>query len=59
MFSGVPNKDLTVPLFQTPESPNFNEHSMGKLLRFVPVKDKDILTIFWPALPYTQLEYRS
>jgi insulysin len=59
MFAPVSNKNTVIPIFETKEAPNFNESSMGKLLRFVPVKDKDILTIYWPALPYSQLEYRS
>lgn len=53
MFAPVPNKSTVVPIFDSKEAPNFNESSMGKLIRFVPVKDKDILSIFWPALPYS------
>ena len=31
---------------------------MGKLIKFVPVKDRDILTVFW-ILPYVQKDFEA
>ena len=50
-FSGVENKNVEVPDLGVP-APYLPEH-LGKLVKFVPVKDKDIMTIQW-QLPYVQ-----
>lgn len=57
-FAPVPNKSVTVPRLDQPLPP-FDDECLGQLLRFVPVKDKDVLSLLWPSLPYSQPEYRS
>lgn len=58
MFAPVPNKNVSVPNLAEPISP-FKADNLGQILRFIPVKDKDVLTVFWLDLPYTQREYKS
>ena len=48
-FSPIENKNVTIPDLGTP-SP-FPAENLGKFVKFVPVKDKDILTLLW-ILPY-------
>jgi len=50
-FSDVPNHEVVVPALDEPIHPFKGQ--LGQFLRFVPVKDKDVLSIFWPSLPYT------
>ena len=57
-FAPVPNKSVTVPRLDQPLPP-FDDECLRQLLRFVPVKDKDVLSLLWPSLPYSQPEYRS
>lgn len=57
LFSPVVNKNITVPDFSQP--PAFNDSNTSTLTRFVPVKDKDILSLYWAGLPYCELEFRS
>jgi secreted Zn-dependent insulinase-like peptidase len=49
-FSTIVNKDVTVPELGTPAP--YDEKNTGYIYRFVPIKDKDIITIYW-FLPYT------
>ena len=45
----VPNLGEPAPFLQS---------DLGQLFKFVPIKDKDILNLYW-FLPYCQREYRS
>jgi insulysin len=56
MFSEVPDKKVTVPKLDAEKRPF---EALAKYLKFVPVKDTDILSIMWPSLPYTQNEYKT
>jgi len=56
LFSPVVNQNVVVPDFSQP--PAFTEANSCTLTRFVPVKDKDILSLYW-TLPYVELEYKS
>ncbi len=58
MFFEVPNKDVVVPALDKPLPP-FDESSLGQYLKFVPVKDKDVISFMWPALPLTKPEYKT
>lgn len=55
-FSAVKNYDVVVPDLGDP-NPYPKEH-LGKLVKFVPVKDKDVLTLYW-ILPYVEKEFKS
>jgi secreted Zn-dependent insulinase-like peptidase len=48
-FSPVVNKDVIVPDLGQPAP--YTPDCLGKLVKFVPVKDRDMLTISW-NLPY-------
>ena len=48
-FSPIQNKEVVLPDLGVP-NPYPNEN-LGKLVKFVPVKDRDQITIFW-ILPY-------
>mmetsp|Transcript_21921 Transcript_21921/g.21111 ORF Transcript_21921/g.21111 Transcript_21921/m.21111 type:complete len:174 (+) Transcript_21921:489-1010(+) len=56
LFSAVPNKQLVVPNLGEPVP--FDEKNLGQLFKYVPIKDKDVLTFFW-SLPYSEMEYKS
>lgn len=58
MFADVPNKDVKVPALDEPLKP-FAPECLGQMVRFVPIKDKDMISILWPSLPYTQPEYKT
>ena len=58
MFAGVPNKSVTPAKLDEPLKP-FTAECLGQILKFIPIKDKDVLSIMWPSLPYTQEEYRT
>ena len=48
-FSPVKNFDVSVPNLGDPAP--FLEENLGKLLKYVPVQDKDVLSFFY-ILPY-------
>ena len=48
-FSDVKNKNVELPDLGTPTP--FPPENLGKLVKFVPIKDKDVMTILW-NLPY-------
>lgn len=56
LFTEVPNKDVVVPNLGDPAP--LLPGDLGQLFKFVPVKDKDIISMFW-YLPYTQREYKT
>lgn len=56
-FSPIVNKSLILPPLDP--TPSFTHDCLAKLLRWVPVKDEDILTFAWPSMPYCQLEHRT
>ena len=58
MFAGVPNKNVTPAKLDEPLKP-FSPECLGQILKFIPIKDKDVLSIMWPSLPYTQEEYKT
>lgn len=49
LFNEVPNKDVVVPNLGDPTP--LRPEDLGQLFKFVPIKDKDIITICW-ILPY-------
>jgi insulysin len=55
-FSPVVNKEVVVPDLCV-EKP-FNPEDLGKIVKFVPIKDKDVLTLFY-SLPYCQKEFKT
>ena len=55
-FSPVINKEVVVP--NLCEEKPFNPQDLGKIIKFVPVKDKDIMTIFY-QLPYCQQAFKT
>ena len=55
-FSPIENKDVVVPDLGEPVP--FPPDRLGKLVKFVPVKDKDILTVLW-ILPYVQKDFKA
>jgi len=55
-FSPVENKDVVVPNLGEPEV--WPAERCGKLVKMVPVQDKDLITFCW-VLPYTELEVTS
>ena len=50
LFTPVVNKDVVVPELNNP--PAYDESNLGTLYRFVPIKDKDIISFYW-FLPFT------
>lgn len=50
------NKDVVVPDLGNP--PAFDDRNLGRMIRFLPVKDKDILSFVW-YLPSTEHEFKS
>jgi insulysin len=50
---------VIVPRLDQPLHPFQGDDVLGQYLKFVPVKDKDLLTVFWPGLPYSQERYLS
>lgn len=55
-FGPVVNKDVIVPDLGQPAP--YTPDSLGKFVKFVPVKDRDMLTICW-VLPYCQKDHKS
>jgi len=55
-FSAVENKSVVLPDLGSPVP--FPREKLGKMVKFVPVKDKDIITLFW-ILPYVQQDIRA
>lgn len=55
-FSPIENKDVTIPDLGKPTP--YPPERLGKLVKFVPVKDKDILTILW-IMPYLQKDFKA
>lgn len=56
LFAQVENKNVGVPDLSKP--PAYDERNLGQIFRFVPVKDKDILSFVW-HLPSTEKEYKT
>ena len=56
IFSSVKNKDITRPAFAPKTS--FPDAYNGKIVLFVPVADKNRLSVFW-QVPPTVLLYRE
>ena len=56
LFEQVDDKNVTVPDLSNP--PAYNASNLGEIIRFVPVKDKDIMSLIW-HLPSTEAEYKS
>ena len=56
LFTEVSNKEVKVPDLSKP--PAYTAENLGHLFRFVPVKDKDILSFVW-HLPSTDKEYEK
>ena len=48
-FSPIENKEVVLPDLGKPTP--YPVENLGKLVKFVPVKDRDQITIFW-ILPY-------
>jgi len=57
LFSQVENKSVVVPDYNQPQVA-YNASNLGKFYRFVPVKDKDILSLVW-HLPSSESEYKT
>lgn len=55
-FSPIENKNVVIPDLGTPNP--FPKENLGKFVKFVPVKDKDILTLLW-ILPYIQSDIKA
>lgn len=49
-FSHVINQNVVLPNLSDPNP--YNPENLGQLIKFVPVKDKDMLTLHW-VLPYS------
>lgn len=56
LFSQVADKEVKVPDLSKPAP--YDERNLGHFYRFVPVKDKDILSFVW-HLPCTEAEYKT
>jgi insulysin len=52
----VEDKNVSVPDLGIP--PAYTSENLGELLRFVPVKDKDIMSLVW-YLPSSEKEYKT
>ena len=48
-FSEVKNLNVTIPDLGTPFP--YPRENLGKFVKYVPVQDKDVLTLIW-VLPY-------
>jgi insulysin len=57
LFSKVEDKSVVVPNYNEPK-PAYNDKNLGQFLKFIPVKDKDILSFVW-YLPSTEKEYKT
>ena len=57
LFTDVINKNVEVPDLSKPCMP-FDSANMGQVAKYQPVKDKDVLELYW-TLPYLQSEYKS
>lgn len=57
LFSGVEDKNVTVPDYNQP-APAYDSRNLGRLYRFIPVKDKDIISFVW-HLPSSKDEYKT
>lgn len=55
-FSPVINKEVKVPDLCVP--PPFNESVLGKLVKYVPVQDKDVLVLFF-NVPYCEKDHKT
>ena len=55
LFSGVENKDVTIPDLSLPKLP-FDNTNLGQIVRYQPVKDKDQLELYW-VLPWLGEEW--
>lgn len=56
LFSSIKNKDVVVPDLGNPLP--YDRNNLGYMYKFVPVKDKDIISFYW-FLPYTGNEYKT
>jgi insulysin len=56
LFSQVVNKNVSKMDMSQPVP--FDLHNTSKLIKFVPVKDKDLLTVIW-SLDYVQENFQS
>ena len=54
-FSPVENKNVVLPDLGDPLP--FPKESLGRLAKFVPIQDKDVLTLYW-VLPYMQKDLK-
>jgi insulysin len=57
LFSSVEDKNVQVPDYNQP-LPAYDERNLGQIFSFIPVKDKDILSLVW-YLPSTFKEYKT
>ena len=57
LFEEVPNINVEVPHLNEPKALR-KGIELGNLFKFVPIKDKDILTLCW-VLPYVQKEFKT
>jgi len=55
-FSPIENKDVAVPDLGVPTP--YPQENLGKFVKFIPVQDKDILTLLW-ILPYVQKDIKA
>jgi secreted Zn-dependent insulinase-like peptidase len=56
LFTDIKNSDVVVPDLGSPAP--YDNKNLAHIYRFVPVKDKDIMSFYW-FLPYTQPEYKT
>ena len=56
-FSPVVNKEVRIPNLCGEEDP-YRKEDLGKIIKYVPVKDKDVLTFFY-VLKYCEKDYKS
>ena len=56
LFSQVEDKEVVVPDLNTPVA--YDSKNLAHIHRFIPVKDKDILSFVW-YLPSSESEYKS
>jgi secreted Zn-dependent insulinase-like peptidase len=57
LFSQVEDKNVVVPDLSQP-APAYDKNNLARFYRFIPVKDKDILSFVW-HLPSTEYEYKT
>jgi len=55
-FSEVLNKEVVVPSFSEPAS--YPPSQLGKLVKYVPVKDEDVLSLFY-VLDYAGKDHKT